>query len=269
MLQTLHFQQPAMATMFEGWLVGPSIAQLRAISQSLREEIFRLELLMSCHDPCAEISRLNREASAKPTKVEPELLSILRICLQGYQDTEGYFDIGYRTAADSEKRLPERLQLNGNRNTVSFTDPDLSLDLGGFGKGHCLDVLAQQCLEFGVTNFLLSGGNSSMLASGKQANGEPWNIQLGTDASHLVSLMDEGFAYSAPIHPGQQHSDLVDPHTAQPAKNAQACAVWADRAATAEIFSTALVAMGPEAAHRFLPFLPDSIHVQLIQALPT
>lgn len=269
MSHSLHFQQRAMATLFEGWLVGADLNQLRAISHSLKEELLRLELLMSCHDPLAEVSRLNREAFQQAVKVEPELVHILRQAIRGYQDTEGYFDISYRSPNPAGRRFPERIRLDLSQYRVQYLDSDLTLDLGGFGKGYALDVLGQMCLDFGVRNFLLNGGGSSMIASGVPTEGKVWQIQLAPDAEEVVMLNNEGFAYSATFHQGEEVSDLVDPHTAQPVQEVLACAVWAPLAARAEIYSTALLAMGKDAAERFITFLPTGIRVQLLQPIST
>ena len=45
-MKTYHFQQHAMATLFEGWLVGDSLPYLRATANLLQSEILRVEQLL-------------------------------------------------------------------------------------------------------------------------------------------------------------------------------------------------------------------------------
>ena len=233
-----------MATLFEGWLVGNNLPYLRATANLLQSEIVRIEQLLSRFDPTAELARINREAPARTVRAERELVMVLQDCLQWYDKTEGYFDIGTNTYAE-QSQLNQVLKVYPASSEVSFRDTSLSLDLGGYGKGYALDKLAHILADYGINNYFLHGGMSSILAKGKQAKGEDWQIRVGEELKKL----EGGFSWSG--HTGHEAFD---------------CAIFSPVALTAEVYSTALIAMGRQKAANFASKLPAQIHVQFIQS---
>ena len=211
------------------------------------EENQRLDAVLSRFAPSSEIVRLNREASRKAVCVDRELFALLARCEQARELTDGYFDVAALTGGNG-------LMLEAERCTVQFTRPDVAIDLGAMGKGYALDCGREIVLRFGVTSALLQGGTSSVLAIGE----DEWPIDLRppslTDAAPMerVMLKDCGFSCSATRHPAQAQSDLVNPLSGETLPGDDACVVVATTATEAEIFSTALLAMGREKAQTFL-----------------
>lgn len=228
----------AMGTRFEVTLHGSDEQHLEAVAVAVCEEIQRLDGVLSRFNPSSEIARLNRQAVAKPVRVEREVFALLERCEQARHLTEGFFDVTALSGGNGLALEPEHC-------TVRFTRADAAIDLGAIGKGYALDCGGALLHRFGVRRGLLQGGTSSVLALGADA----WQVAVRHPlkpeeiAQHL-ELENRGLSCSAVRHPGQVESDVVNPHSGEPLGGHDACVVLAENATAAEIFSTALLAMG-------------------------
>jgi len=246
----------AMGTRFEVFLRGEDEEHLEAIAVAVTDEIERLDGVLSRYDPRSEVSRINGEATGSPVRVDREVFALLEKCEQARQLTEGYFDV---TASEGTTDEAPALQLDVESCTVRFIRPDARVDLGGVGKGYALDRGREILVRFGgVTSALLNGGTSSVLALGTFSGQRGWPIDvrhpLTPDAAPVarVELKNRGLSCSGVRRPGQQLSDVVNPRMNQSLTGDAACVVVAASAAEAEIFSTALLAMGREQAVTYL-----------------
>lgn len=233
----------AMNTRFDVFLYGDDEQHLEAVAVAVLEEILRLDGTLSRFDPRSEIARVNREAGKAAVRVDRELFALLETCEQARQATNGFFDVTQGGG----------LELDENACTVRLAGSDARIDLGGIGKGYALDRGREILRRFHVTNALLQGGTSSVLAVGDEA----WPIDLrhpiNPDAIvGRIELANRGLSCSAARHNDRQASDVVNPLTGAPLVGDDACVVLAENATEAEIFSTALLAMGREAAELYL-----------------
>ncbi len=83
----------------------------------------------------------------------------------------------------------EHVQLDDQQQTIRFEKPGMELNLGSIGKGYALDRAAEILTAAGVDDFLLHGGQSSILARGSRGS--------HADAGWLVSIGD-------PLRQGKQ-----------------------------------------------------------------
>jgi FAD:protein FMN transferase len=253
-MNAVHLRRPAMATWFEMWLLGDDVEHLTAVGEAALDEIERIERLLSRFDPAAEIARVNREAARRPVKVDAELLAVLEDCRRWFEETGGFFDV----AAACGVPLLDGVELDPVQRTVSFLDPRVQLDLGGYGKGYALDAAGRVLAEFGVDRALLHGGTSSVLTRGGREDGPPWPVGLrdpfAEDERELMQLRlaDCGLSSSAVLGAGGETSDIVDVRQARPLAQQAACGVIAPSAVEAEVLSTALLAMGKTSARDWL-----------------
>lgn len=232
----------AMATRFDVILRGDDEQHLEAVAVAVCEEIQRLDAQLSRFDKRSEIARLNREAIARFVRVDRELFALLERCEQAREITNGYFDVTQCAA----------LRLDAKTNAVHLTKPDAAIDLGAIGKGYALDCGHEIMLRYGVTSGWLQGGTSSILAIGEDA----WPVALRHPLQPecivtRISLTNRGLSCSAARHSGQPQSDVLNPHTSQAIAGNDACYVLATSATEAEIYSTALLAMGKDSASAF------------------
>lgn len=239
-LVTCQRSVEAMATRFDVWLRGFDAEHLDAVAVLVCEEIQRLDTLLSRFDKRSEITRVNRERCAR---LDRELFALLERCERARVETDGYFDA----------TLCAALELNIEACAVRLTKAEAALDLGALGKGYALDCGREITLRYGVTSALLQGGTSSILALGDEA----WPIAvrhpLQPERSvRQLALTNRGFSCSAVRHPGQTQADVLNPRTGELLQGADACFVLAASATDAEIYSTALLAMGKTTAATFL-----------------
>jgi thiamine biosynthesis lipoprotein len=242
-----------MGTAFELFLVGEDAEHLEAVSAAVEDEVRRLESALSVFDPAGEGYRVNRTAAERPVRVDVELWELLALCEQYRARTDGAFDI---TACSevAALRVPDRLIFDPDNRTVRFATAGVRIDFGGIAKGYALDRAGALLQHFGITNALLNGGTSSLLACGDS----PWPVDVRDPAAQdrppvgRVMLVNQAFSCSAVRHPGQAVSDVRDPATGTPLAGRAACVVLAPSATTAEALSTALLGMGRERAIAYL-----------------
>lgn len=243
--QALHCYRSweAMGTRFEVFLRGDDEEHLEAVAVAVWEEVVRLEQALSRFDPRSEIARINREAFTRLVRIDRELFALLARCEQARVMTEGYFDV----------TRGKGMSLTAQDCTVQLAQADATIDLGGVGKGYVLDRGRDLMLRYGVASGLLQGGTSSVLAVGN----ELWPIDVRHPSApariaHRLALKQQGFSCSAVRHAGQRKSDVVNPLTGELLTGADACVVLAANATDAEIFSTALLAMGRTRTKQYL-----------------
>ncbi|HEY6401220.1 MAG TPA: FAD:protein FMN transferase [Blastocatellia bacterium] len=262
----------AMGSRFEVRLLGDDEERLDSVAIAVIEEIVRLDSVLSRFDPRSEIARINREARDRPARLDQEVFELLERCDQWRRLTAGYFDVtasgNVGKAGDDAVDSGETsgLLLDAESHTARFAREGVSIDLGAVGKGYALDRGREIMLRFGVTCGLLNGGSSSVLAVGVPPEimagimGWPVAVRhpLEPDAAPVahVELADRALSCSAARHAGQQRSDVLNPLTGLPLEGDAACLTLAATAADAEVFSTALLAMGREKAKHYLERTP-------------
>lgn len=242
-----------------------------------------LEDMMSYFRPRGELGRINALAPFGPVPVSQELWDLLRFCHELWEKTEHAFDITAGALweawgfARREGRLPSQaeldeamgsvgwdlVELDEVNKTIAFRKPGLKLNLGSVGKGYALDRLAAAIEEYGVEDFLLHGGKSSVLAKGHRI--EDW----GGNSSHYggwpvgiadplsrggrlgeITLLDQALATSGTAfqffyHEGKRFGHVLDPRTGFPVDHCLSVTVVAPTAAEADALSTAFFVTGP------------------------
>jgi thiamine biosynthesis lipoprotein len=234
-----------MATLFEAWLDGPDEAHLEAVGAELMEEVARIDRLLSRHDPAAEIARVNREAVGRAVRINPELLAVLVDCLAWHDQTGRAFN-----PISGPGAFGQVVRFDPGEEAVSLS---AQIDLGGYGKGYAVEAVARLALRHGVGSALVHGGTSSIRAVGPDRR---WPVALadpfGPTGGPIdrFSLVGEGLSTSSSV--GLESSDLIDPATSEPIREAASCTVVAPTATAAEALSTALLVMGKTEAKAFL-----------------
>ena len=150
------------------------------------------EKIFSATDPESELSRLNA-AGGRETLVSQDLFSVLQTAIEVAEATGGAFDctLGgvselYGFGSDSpsvpdEETLQEALRhtgyekviLNEEKRTVTVTDPELKIDLGGIAKGYIADELKAYLVKRGVKSAIINLGRNILLVGDKAGKTEP------------------------------------------------------------------------------------------------
>jgi thiamine biosynthesis lipoprotein ApbE len=191
--QLVHVSRRAMATEFEVCFPSGKCPEGTRFALDALGLVEAAEEQLSYFRPTSQVSRVNRSAADGPVQVEPRLFELLCLAAKLCEQTGGAYDItsaplseawGFARRAGevpSEAQLAEaRTRVGGHlweldsaQQTVRFLQPGVQINLGSIGKGYALDVCAERLLTLGMTDFLLHGGQSSVLAHGSPlARGE-------------------------------------------------------------------------------------------------
>ncbi|TWU27040.1 Thiamine biosynthesis lipoprotein ApbE precursor [Novipirellula galeiformis] len=238
-----------------------------------------IEADLTIYRPTSEISRINLLAGETPVVVSESTFSLLQRAVYWGAQTGGAFDVtagplveawgftqrsGKKPTAQEIKKACDcvgyqHLRLAPADRSVAFAVPGMAINLGGIGKGDALDRLAKHLRSRGVRDFLIHGGNSSVIASGDQTPGSGlgWAVGLAhpTKPNRRLAgiwLRDQALATSGSgkqffHHQGRRYGHVIDPRTGYPAGDLLSLTLLMDHAADADALATGLFVSGSEA----------------------
>lgn len=283
----IHVSRRAMACQFEVQFPDGRCENGTEYALEALDLVGSLEEQMSFFRPTSQISRINLLAAEQPVEVEPALFDLLRLAKTVCEETGGAYDItsaplweawGFAKRSGqipSDAQLAEAktlvgahfVELDETNRTIRFLKPGIRINLGSVGKGFALDACGQRLRENGMADFLLHGGQSSVLTSGQRlpnasTNGEakslPWEVGIRHPQQPgrrlgVVRLCDRamgtsGGQFQSFRHRGRRYGHILDPRTGLPAEGVLSATVVAPSAALADALSTAFYVLGAERA---------------------
>lgn len=144
---------------------------------------------------------------------------------------------------------------------IWFDQPGVELNLGSIGKGYALDRAAEILLEHELTEWLIQGGHSSVIARGGHNELPGWPVglrnpllpqrRLGTILLRDQALATSGTAVQHFRFEGKRYGHIIDPRTGWPTETMLSVTVLAPTAAEADALSTAFFVGGVELAERY------------------
>jgi FAD:protein FMN transferase len=153
--------------------------------------IAKVHRLMSVHDPASDISRLNREAFAKPVRVHAWTWRVLKAAQEFAQESDGIFDITVaHRLGDWRDIVPE-----GNHQ-VRFRRP-VTVDLGGIAKGFAVDRAVEALRRAGVSSGIVNAGGDARVFGPKSRAIHLRNPVEPTLVSGTLRARNRAFATSA------------------------------------------------------------------------
>lgn len=286
----LQVGRRAMACDFHVYLnAGQHAGAVEAATQAL-DLVERLEDQLSVYRPHSDVRVISRDAADRACVVEARLFELLRRCVDWSEATGGAYDItagplvkvwGFYTrsgrfpAAEEVTEAMQRvgsqyLELDRDERTIRFGRPGMELNLGSVGKGYALDRCAEVLEAAGVRDFLIHGGQSSVLARGAQhAGGDvpEWCIALRhplraerrlaeLKISHC-GLGTSGSGQQFFFHRGRRHGHVLDPRSGAPAEGVLSATVLAPDAAEADALATAFFVLGVDATRAYCETRPE------------
>lgn len=277
---TVQLGKQAMACDFDVILNPGPAARLDAASNAL-DLIEELEDQLSVYRPHSELSRLNATAASAWVRVESRLFQLLQFAREISLETAGGFDIttgpliALWRRCKAEYRLPtaaeidqtrlqtgmQQVEFDAETAAVRFPTVGMELNLGSIGKGYALDRAAEQLTQQGVSEFLLHGGKSSLLARGPHHGYPGWPIGISNPlfpdkTLATILLVNSGLSTSGSNIQyfrlaGKRYGHILDPRTGWPAEGLASVTVLAPTATIAEALSTAFFVIGVENARRY------------------
>ena len=253
-------------------------AGIAAIEEVFRE-VRRLEGLLSTWRDDSEIARVNRAEPGHAVRVSGELYRLLDEAARWTPASVGAFEPAIGALVDAwalrgEGRVPSSAEraralgasgasvyrLDAAATTVTRRDSLAWLDTGGFGKGVALRDAARLLRDRGVRSALLNFGGQ-VLALGVDRQGAAWRVPVAHparrhEAAIYLRVQDRSVSTSSQSEravtvSGRRLGHIVDPRSGEPVAAWGSVTVVAEDGVAADILSTALLVMGPEAALRW------------------
>ena len=249
-----------------------------AAAASCRDEIYRLEALLSVTDGTSDVGRINASGVAD---VSPDTAEIIEYAKQLGAETGGALDItvypvlkawGFTTG---DYGIPDGETLNTLLQRVDFTQiqtedgalptvtvpSGVQLDLGALAKGYASDKAAGILRDSGVTSALINLGGNIMTIGGSP-NGSPWKIGIRNPFSPdesigVTEVADKAVVTSGSYERsftagGRTYHHIIDPATGYPAESGLvSVTVIGDSGIMCDALSTALFVMGAEKAAEY------------------
>lgn len=254
--------------------------------------IDELEAQMTVYRDDSEISRLNQKAFENPIEVEARLYQLLCLGRSLHAETNGAFDL---TSGSLSKvwgfekrsgRLPtqetitaalacvgtEHLAFDDRQQTIGILHEGVKINLGGIGKGYALDRVGQLFQALEINDFIIHGGQSSLLAVGSSSDGALSKVPEGqSDSGWRVgvthpnlpqarlaevtlrgqALGTSGTARQGFFHQGKRYGHIIDPRSGWPAGHFLSTTAIAPTAAEADALATAFFVMTEEEVEGF------------------
>jgi FAD:protein FMN transferase len=304
----LEVGRQAMACQFDVLFCPRRYPQGADAALAALDLVEQLEAQLTIYRDTSELAAINRRAGQGALPAEPQLFELLVRAAALSRATGGAFDITsgplskvwgfYRrqglmpTAAAVEEALAyvgnDGLALDSQARTVALARPGMELNLGAIGKGYALDRAASLLASEGVADFLIHGGNSSVLARGDRqppsSTEAAESVQSATSASDDAPPRGWSIALRHPLRPevrlaefwlvnqalgtsgsgtqffhhqGKRYGHVIDPRTGWPADKVLSATVIAPTAEQADALSTALYVLGLDEARQFCAVHPE------------
>ena len=254
-----------------------------------------LEDQLTVYRDHSEVSQLNRLATQVPQSIEPGLLNLIQLAKRIHHDTGGAFDVtagqlsrlwGFESrkgAVPSEDKIEAALELVNSdflivddaQQKLSISREGVKINLGGIGKGYSLDRVAELFEQHSIHDFVIHGGQSSVLAhggSGEQVTDQEleqrcWHVGISHPTAAGVRLAEvqlrnqalgtsgtgrQGFFYR-----GKRYGHIIDPRTGWPTSHFLSTTVVSNSAAISDALATAFFVMKPADVFAFCEKWPE------------
>lgn len=247
-----------------------------ALFDHIASDCARYEQLFSAHLDDSDISRINA-AGGSPTEVDPDTADLLVRALELCELTGGAFDVTIGAASllwdfenatrpddaalDEAARHIDYHAVSVDGTTVTLSDPQARLDLGGVAKGWIAEAIERTLRDAGVTSALVNLGTSSIFALGTKPGGAPWVLGIrdprADDLSTIMgtvriagrALVSSGLYDKHFVQDGVDYHHILDPKTGYPVQtDLSDVTVVLPSSFAGDVLSTALFVMGADEA---------------------
>ncbi len=241
------FESRAMATMYQIFINHEDKGYAEQAALDAFELLKDLEQELSYYISNSDITIFNNTSPGETIRIGEHAWNCIRCCEDLYKLTKGLYDVTVGHYKHGAKPLKKFRGLGWATDPVKsglvLKQEDIQIDLGGMGKGYAIDQIALLLKDWDIHNFLVHGGRSSVLTSGKMNDSlEGWPVSLslvGDDQLEPVYLRDESMSSSGIMKGGH----IIDPATGKPTKETRATWIIGPDAAITDGLSTALMMM--------------------------
>ncbi len=260
---------------------------------TLLGEYHRLYSIYHRFDGIENLCTINElvDGEHRTVSVDRRIIDMLLYAKELYSDTQGIMNIAmgsvlslwhdYRTigkdnpsgaALPPMEKLVEasehcdigNLLIDEENNTVTLTDPSMTLDVGAIAKGFAVESIAKELEMKGVTGYVINvGGNVRTI--GTKADGTPWKVGIenpdGGDYLAYLDLSGQALVTSGSYQrfyyvDGKPYHHIIHPETLMPAEGFVSVSVVCDDSGLADALSTALFCIPQESGAELIEAFP-------------
>ena len=238
--------------------------------------------IYNSYDGVNNIKTINDNAGKKAIEVDQNIIDLINLAKEISKLSDGAFDItsgsllkvwhnyrdegkdlnndGYYGNTPSIKELEAAASYHGynhiivddDNNTVYIDDENISLDVGGIGKGYAVEKVAQHLESIGLKYGSVNGGGNQRIVNTKP-DGSGFNVGIqnprGENSSIIAVLKNQ--SNKAVVTSGDYqnyyiakdnivYSHIIDPSTLFPANHYYSVTIAIDDSGLADCLSTAL-----------------------------
>ena len=247
------------------------------------------------YDGIANIKTINDNAGVEPVVVDQKIIDLLKMSKEMYEITSGKVNVAmgsvlsiwhehrdYGRENPESATLPDmealkaasaymdidKVIIDEEASTVYLEDAEMSLDVGGIGKGYAVQKTAEYAREIGLTDGLISvGGNA--VALGTKEDGALWKIGVENPDSEseeayvaVVNVTDACVVTSGDYQryyevDGVRYCHIIHPDTLMPANEFSSVTIVSADSGWADALSTAVFNMTLEEGMTLINSLSD------------
>ena len=261
-MQEVERAQPWLGTRVSVRVAATDVQSANRAIDAAFSEIATVHRLMSFHTETSDVSRLNREATARSVPVHPYTREVLRWALRISRDSAGCFDISVGCEMVDWDLLPRPAELwpaadacwrdialHADRR-VTFRKP-LWIDLGGIAKGYAVDRAVTALKRSGVPRGVVNAGGD-LRAFGSTPEQVALALECPQDPVPVIDLRN-GSVASSSGHvarrkiAGEWRGAHADGATRKPAPTNRFVCVLSQRCIIADALTKVVMARGAEA----------------------
>jgi thiamine biosynthesis lipoprotein len=159
----------------------------------------------------------------------------------------------------------QHLELDARERTLRFARPGMSIDLGGFAKGHAVDRATRLLRQRGIENAMVSAGGDSRVIGDRR--GRPWSVAIrdprrAGEVVAVLPLEDVSVSTSGDYERYFDDGDervhhLIDPATGRSPSAVHSVTILAPDGLSSEALSKAVFVLGAQRGLALVETLAD------------
>jgi len=275
-----------MGSAFELTIRDHDKTRAEALLAEGRDEIKRLENLLTEFDKSSFTSLINANAGEKSVQVNDEVYQLIQRCIGLSNLTQGAFDI---TVGPLKKLynfkneqfiFPEKSAVRKTLLSVGFKYisllPDnhiflkkkgMYISFAAIGKGYAADKVKKLWIEKGVAHGVINA-SGDLTVIGEKTDERPWQIGIANpdnaqDILCFLPIQNASVATSGDyeqffMRAGTRYAHTLDPRTGKPVSGIKSVTVVGPGAELCDALATGVFVMGVEVGLHFINQLPQT-----------
>ncbi|SEJ56416.1 thiamine biosynthesis lipoprotein [Dyadobacter koreensis] len=275
-----------MGSAFELIIRDTEKAGAEALLKEGRDEIKRLENLLTEFDKSSFTSLINENAGVKSVQVDEEVYQLIARCIGLSNLTQGAFDISVGPLKklynfkNEQFVFPEKNAIRKTLSSVGFKNilllPDnhiflkkkgMYISFAAIGKGYAADKVKKLWIEKSVSHGVINA-SGDLTVIGKKIDDRPWQIGIANpdDAQDVLcflpienaSIATSGDYEQFFMWSGTRYAHTLDPRTGKPVTGIKSVTVVGPGAELCDALATAVFVMGVNVGLHFINQLPQT-----------